>query len=127
MESTKNGSQNSEVFPKRLSELEIFQLDPLNTIHNTVRVTKMRWVVLFIFVFIVIVDTCHYVGFVMVPQVFTVYFEIDIGLISWTVQIYGVVFCLLIFPLMAWTKESVVIHVQYAPKNKNIRFWCLIN
>lgn len=111
MESTENGSQNSKDIPKRLSELETFQLDPLNTILNTVRVSRMRWVVLIIFVFMAIVDAFHMVGFINVPQVFTVYFDVDIGLITWTVQIYGVGFCLLILPLMAWTKESVVIHI----------------
>ena len=110
MEFSKNGSQNSNDFPKRLSELETFQLDPLNTMLNSVRISKLRWVVLIIFVFIALVDAVHFVGFVMVPKIFTTFFDIDIGLISWTVQIYGVVFCLCILPLMAWTKESVVIH-----------------
>ena len=90
------------------TELETYQKDPLNRILDTIKVSKLRWVVLIIFVFNATLSTVHYVGFVMVPQIFTVYFDIDIGLISWTVQVYGVVFCLLILPLMAWTKGSVV-------------------
>ena len=84
--------------------LERYKAKPLNTIIEIVKVSKLRFVVLFIFFLNICLCAINFVGFVMVPDIFTVYFNIDIGLLSWTVQIYGVVFAIIIFPLMAWTK-----------------------
>lgn len=91
----------------RDTTLERVQAQSFSTMLENVKVSKLRFVVLIIVFLNGCLCAINFVGFVMVPDIFTVYFNIDIGLVSWTMQIYGVVFFILIFPLMAWSKVQL--------------------
>ena len=73
-----------------------------------VKPTTRRWFVLMIYFGNAALCSFQWVNYVMIPDIFTEYFGIDNGMISWTTQLYMVSFCVLIFPIIWWLDGTSV-------------------
>ena len=71
-----------------------------------VKTTPYRWFALLIYFGNAALCSFQWVNFVMIPDIFMEFFGIEIGMITWTTQLYMVSFCVLIFPIIWWLDFS---------------------
>ena len=66
------------------------------------RTTSMRWAVAIIYFGNAALCSFQFGNYVMIPDIITEYFGVNINMVTWTSQIYMISFCILIFPIIWW-------------------------
>ena len=65
-----------------------------------------RWPILIIFMFFAMSSSFQITQFVVIPQLFSTYFQVDLNTITWTNAINSAAFILLLIPAMVFVENN---------------------
>ena len=65
---------------------------------NQLLVSKRRWPIMIVFALYSLTSAFQWIQFSIIPSIFTTYYHVSLGAISWTSMIYMATFIPLVFP-----------------------------